>query len=204
MGQTHGRGPQAYARLPAFAHLCPSATRGGGGRPDSGRFHVPTAGLTRLLAAVLARDVTGSETPSGQKATSGVFFGVSRMVGLINQANTRLQTTLNSSATGGSTKSMQSRNSQDVDREGQVVVEMFENERLEGKLQAGDPKKFSDRDAAAGSGHDALPEGELPPGYEWSTDWEIDLNFNSVDRDGTLLASTMCGDVISSSARSDA
>lgn len=134
--------------------------------------------------------MTGSETPSGQKAGSSVFFGVSRMVGLINQANTRLQTSLNSAATGASTKSMQSRNSQDVDREGQVVSEMFENERLEGKLQPGDPKKFSDRDAAAGSGYDALPEGELPPGYEWSTDWEIDQNYTSVDRDGEQLAPT--------------
>lgn len=106
------------------------------------------------------------------------------MVGLINQANTRLQTTLNSTATGGSTKSMQTRNSQDVDRDGQAVSEIFENERLEGKLQPGDPKKYSDKDAASGAGHDTFPDVDLPSGYEWSTEWEIDQNYTSVDRDG--------------------
>lgn len=140
-----------------------------------------------MLCAVVVT-VAGADTPSG-KSGSSVFFGVSRMVGLINQANTRLQTSLqNNAASGAALKNMTSRNSQDVDRDGQVVVEMFENERLEGRLLPEDPKKFSDKDAAAGTGYDALPDGDLPSGYEWATEWEIDQNYTAVDRDGANCA----------------
>ncbi|RLN83991.1 hypothetical protein BBJ28_00016522, partial [Nothophytophthora sp. Chile5] len=124
------------------------------------------------------------------KLASGGFFGVSRMVGLINQANTRLQTTLQNTSTGpgGKAGAAPSRGSQEIDRDGQVVVEIFENERLEGKLQAMDPKRFSDRHAAPGAGQETQPDGDLPAGHEWVTDWEIDQNYTAVDREGWTYA----------------
>ncbi|KAI9909403.1 hypothetical protein PsorP6_014736 [Peronosclerospora sorghi] len=125
------------------------------------------------------------------KAAGGGFFGVSRMVALVNQANRSLQTSLQSTTTGpGGKANSQTKGSasQDVDRDHQVMVEIFENERLEGKLQPIDPRSFSDRHAAPGAGQDEKPEGELPPGHEWVTDWEIDHNYTAVDRDGWTYA----------------
>lgn len=136
-----------------------------------------------------------------QKHVTSVFSsGVSRMgaglTSMFTQAK-QLQTTLqqNAGATGGGTSIVNGgsarsqpslRSSQEIDRDGQLLVEIFENERLEGKLQATDPKRFSDRNAAAGSGQDAMPEGSLPEGNDWLTDWEIDQNYTAVDRDGML------------------
>uniref|UniRef100_A0AAV1VBE8 Uncharacterized protein n=1 Tax=Peronospora matthiolae TaxID=2874970 RepID=A0AAV1VBE8_9STRA len=135
---------------------------------------------------------TGVETPSTNgKATGGGFFGVSRMVALVNQANRSLQTSLQgTTAVPAGKAGSQTRGSglQDVDRDGQVVVEIFENERLEGKLQAMDPKHFSDHHAAPGAGHDERPEGDLPAGHEWVNDWEIDRSYTAVDRDGWTYA----------------
>ncbi|GMF21607.1 unnamed protein product [Phytophthora lilii] len=136
-------------------------------------------------------DATRLDTPNSGKAAGGGFFGVSRMVALVNQANRSLQTSLQNTAAGpGGKAGTQSRGSgsQDVDRDGQVVVEIFENERLEGKLQPMDPKRFSDRHAAPGAGQDEKPEGDLPTGHEWVTDWEIDQNYTAVDRDGWTYA----------------
>lgn len=138
-------------------------------------------------------------------ATSVFSSGVSRMGALFSQANTRLQTTLqntttavgahassNSSSSLSSSKlglsQSQQRGSQEVDREGQMLVEIYENERLDGKLLPSDPKKYSDRNAPAGSGHDTLPEGDLPEGHEWVTEWEIDQNYTAVDREGWTYA----------------
>ncbi|EEY56709.1 uncharacterized protein PITG_21000 [Phytophthora infestans T30-4] len=138
-----------------------------------------------------ASGATGLDTPNSGKAASGGFFGVSRMVALVNQANRSLQTSLQSTnVTPGGKSGTQSRGSgsQDIDRDGQVVVEIFENERLEGKLQPMDPKRFSDRHAAPGAGQDERPEGDLPAGHEWVTDWEIDQNYTAVDRDGWTYA----------------
>ncbi|ETI30454.1 hypothetical protein F441_07405 [Phytophthora nicotianae CJ01A1] len=135
-------------------------------------------------------DTKRLDTPNSGKAAGGGFFGVSRMVALVNQANRSLQTSLQSTtAAPGGKSGTQSRGSgQDVDRDGQVVVEIFENERLEGKLQPMDPKRFSDRHAAPGAGQDEKPEGDLPAGHEWVTDWEIDQNYTAVDRDGWTYA----------------
>ncbi|KUF94575.1 hypothetical protein AM588_10005410 [Phytophthora nicotianae] len=137
-----------------------------------------------------ASGAAGLDTPNSGKAAGGGFFGVSRMVALVNQANRSLQTSLQSTtAAPGGKSGTQSRGSgQDVDRDGQVVVEIFENERLEGKLQPMDPKRFSDRHAAPGAGQDEKPEGDLPAGHEWVTDWEIDQNYTAVDRDGWTYA----------------
>ncbi|KAH7461456.1 uncharacterized protein KRP23_14299 [Phytophthora ramorum] len=135
-------------------------------------------------------DTKRLDTPNSGKAAGGGFFGVSRMVALVNQANRSLQTSLQSTTAGPGGKTGQARGSgsQDVDRDGQVVVEIFENERLEGKLQPMDPKTFSDRHAAPGAGQDEKPEGELPAGHEWVSDWEIDQNYTAVDRDGWTYA----------------
>ncbi|POM72705.1 Hypothetical protein PHPALM_10544 [Phytophthora palmivora] len=136
-------------------------------------------------------DTKRLDTPNNGKAAGGGFFGVSRMVALVNQANRSLQTSLQSTtAAPGGKPGSQSRGSgsQDVDRDGQVVVEIFENERLEGKLQPMDPKQFSDRHAAPGAGQDEKPEGDLPTGHEWVSDWEIDQNYTAVDRDGWTYA----------------
>ncbi|KAG6622177.1 uncharacterized protein IUM83_09872 [Phytophthora cinnamomi] len=138
-----------------------------------------------------AAGAAGLDTPNNAKAAGGGFFGVSRMVALVNQANRSLQTSLQNTTGAPAGKSgTQSRGSgsQDVDRDGQVVAEIFENERLEGKLQPMDPKQFSDRHAAPGAGQDEKPEGDLPAGYEWVTDWEIDQNYTAVDRDGWTYA----------------
>jgi hypothetical protein len=112
------------------------------------------------------------------------------MVALVNQANRSLQTSLQNTAAGPGGKTLQSRGSgsQEIDRDGQVVVEIFENERLEGKLQPMDPKHFSDRHAAPGAGQEERPEGDLPAGHEWVSDWEIDQNYTAVDRDGWTYA----------------
>ncbi|CEG37697.1 uncharacterized protein PHALS_05756 [Plasmopara halstedii] len=130
----------------------------------------------------------GLETPNSVKAAGGGFFGVQRMVALVNQANRSLQSLQGTTAVQGGKAGTQTRGSQDVDRDGQVIVEIFENERLEGKLQAMDPKRFSDRHAAPGAGQDEKPEGDLTAGYEWVTDWEIDQNYTAVDRDGWTYA----------------
>ncbi|ETP46257.1 hypothetical protein, variant 2 [Phytophthora nicotianae P10297] len=146
--------------------------------------HAASSGAAGALGAA------GLDTPNSGKAAGGGFFGVSRMVALVNQANRSLQTSLQSTtAAPGGKSGTQSRGSgQDVDRDGQVVVEIFENERLEGKLQPMDPKRFSDRHAAPGAGQDEKPEGDLPAGHEWVTDWEIDQNYTAVDRDGWTYA----------------
>ncbi|KAK1942180.1 hypothetical protein P3T76_006502 [Phytophthora citrophthora] len=136
-------------------------------------------------------DTKRLDTPNSGKAAGGGFFGVSRMVALVNQANRSLQTSLQSTTAGpGGKPGSQNRGSgsQDIDRDGQVIVEIFENERLEGKLQPMDPKRFSDRHAAPGAGEDEKPEGELPSGHEWVTDWEIDQSYTAVDRDGWTYA----------------
>ncbi|OWZ16987.1 hypothetical protein PHMEG_0009144 [Phytophthora megakarya] len=130
-------------------------------------------------------DTKRLDTPNNAKAAGGGFFGVSRMVALVNQANKSLQTSLGTTAAPGGKPQAKG---QDVDRDGQVVVEIFENERLEGKLQPMDPKQFSDRHAAPGAGQDEKPEGDLPAGHEWVTDWEIDQNYTAVDRDGWTYA----------------
>ncbi|KAE8887402.1 hypothetical protein PF005_g3451 [Phytophthora fragariae] len=136
-------------------------------------------------------DTKRLDTPNNGKAAVGGFFGVSRMVALVNQANRSLQTSLQSTAgvpAGKAGAQSRGSGSQDVDRDGQVVVEIFENERLEGKLQPMDPKRFSDRHAAPGAGQDEKPDGDLPAGYEWVSDWEIDQNYTAVDRDGWTYA----------------
>lgn len=153
-------------------------------------MELPTDALP-LLCSV------GVDTQKQTHVTSVFSSGVSRMgaglTSMFTQAK-QLQTTLQQNAAanggtsivnGGSARSQPSlRSSQEIDRDGQLLVEIFENERLEGKLQATDPKRFSDRNAAAGSGQDAMPEGSLPEGNDWLTDWEIDQNYTAVDRDG--------------------
>lgn len=139
--------------------------------------------------------------------TSVFTSGVSRMgaglTSMFSQANTRLQTTLQNTAVTSSSASLahssssasqsrlgssQQRPSQEIDREGQMLVEIYEYERLDGKLQPQDPKKYCDKHAAPGTGHEAIPEGELPEGHEWVTEWEIDRNYTAVDHDGWTYA----------------
>ncbi|CAI5716025.1 unnamed protein product [Hyaloperonospora brassicae] len=141
-------------------------------------------------AATVSGATAGDTTSTNGKATGGGFFGVSRMVALVNSANRSLQSLQGTTAGPGGKAGLQTRGSglQDVDRDGQVAVEIFENERLEGKLQAMDPKRFSDHHAAPGAGHDERPEGDLPAGHEWVSDWEIDRNYTAVDRDGWTYA----------------
>ncbi|RLN47096.1 hypothetical protein BBJ29_002507 [Phytophthora kernoviae] len=168
----------------------------GGGSILPGNSTVESAAATATANHTASTSNTGTagaagvDSSSNGKAAGGGFFGVSRMVALVNQANTRLQTTLQSTATGPSGKSggTPSRGSQEIDRDGQVIAEIFENERLEGKLQPMDPKRFSDRHAAPGAGQETKPEGDLPAGHEWVTDWEIDQNYTAVDRDGWTYA----------------
>jgi hypothetical protein len=137
----------------------------------------------------------GDATTPQKQTNVGMFSsGVSRMgfglSSMLTHANTRLQTTLQQkviASVGG--KHHAGRGHSDIDREGQSMVEIYENERLDGKLHASDPKRYSARHALSGTGYDELPEGDLPEGHEWSTDWEIDLNYTSVDRDGWTYAS---------------
>lgn len=144
---------------------------------------------------------------------STMFGSVGRMAAftsMLSQATTRVQSTLatttgaahnnSSSSSNAATLAKSGTNSlrasqETVDRDGQHVVEMFENERLDGKALSaahGDPKRFSDKLAAPGTGQDTLPDsssdGLLPDGYEWASEWEIDLNYTAVDRDGWTYA----------------
>eukprot|EP00644_Phytophthora_capsici_P016761 jgi/Phyca11/122091/e_gw1.47.268.1 len=169
----------------------------GGGSLLPGNSSVESAAATAAANHAASSGTAGApaaaglDTPNSGKAAGGGFFGVSRMVALVNQANRSLQTSLQSTTAGpGGKPGSQNRGSgsQDIDRDGQVIVEIFENERLEGKLQPMDPKRFSDRHAAPGAGEDEKPEGELPSGHEWVTDWEIDQNYTAVDRDGWTYA----------------
>ncbi|CAH0479135.1 unnamed protein product [Peronospora belbahrii] len=169
----------------------------GGGSILPGNSSVENAAATAAANHTANSNTSGTsgapgvEVPNTGKAAGGSFFGVSRMVALVNQANRSIQTSLQSTAVvPGGKVGLQSRGlgSHDVDRDGQVIVEIFENERLEGKLQSMDPKNFSDRHAAPGGGQDEKPEGDLPVGHEWVTDWEIDQNYTAVDRDGWTYA----------------
>lgn len=98
---------------------------------------------------------------------------------MFNTANTKLQNSLNTNRTATSGP----RQINDVDREGQEVSEIFENERIDGSLNSQDPKKYSDM--ALGDGSDLFPEVELPPEYEWASEWEVDTAYTSVDKEGT-------------------
>ncbi|CAH0487773.1 unnamed protein product [Peronospora farinosa] len=149
-----------------------------------------TAAANHAASTTGVSGAAGLDTSTTGKAAGGGFFGVSRMVALVNQANRSLQSLQSTTAGPGGKTGSQSRGSglQDVDRDGQVIVEIFENERLEGKLQPMDPKCFSDRHAAPDAGQDEKPEGDLPLGHEWVTDWEIDQNYTAVDRDGWTYA----------------
>ncbi|UIZ24009.1 hypothetical protein KXD40_008206 [Peronospora effusa] len=149
-----------------------------------------TAAANHAASTAGVSGAAGLDTSTTGKAAGGGFFGVSRMVALVNQANRSLQSLQSTTAGPGGKTGSQSRGSglQDVDRDGQVIVEIFENERLEGKLQPMDPKCFSDRHAAPDAGQDEKPEGDLPLGHEWVTDWEIDQNYTAVDRDGWTYA----------------
>ncbi|TDH74021.1 hypothetical protein CCR75_009427 [Bremia lactucae] len=129
----------------------------------------------------------GLDSANNAKAAGGGFFGVSRMVALVNSANRSLQSLQGAPVIPGSKTGTQLRG-QEVDRDGQVIVEIFENERLEGALQPMDPRRFSDRHAAPGAGQDEKPVGDLPSGHEWMSDWEIDQNYTAVDRDGWTYA----------------
>ena len=104
---------------------------------------------------------------------------------MFNTANTKLQNSLNTtrSASTSTTKPIAEAD-EEIDREGQDVNETFENDRMGGELRNGDPRKYSDRDAAAGSGSDAFPEFDLPEGFEWSSEWEVDTSYTLVDKDG--------------------
>lgn len=136
-------------------------------------------------------------TPAKQTNVSNVWSsGVSRMgaglSSMLTQANNRLQTTLQSGNNATGSQKMQGptmrQPSSISEHEGQELVEIFENERLAGRLQPSDPKRYSDRDATPGSGSESFPEGELPDGHEWAGEWEIDQNYTSVDRDGWTYA----------------
>ncbi|KAL4160965.1 hypothetical protein PRNP1_001523 [Phytophthora ramorum] len=176
----------------AAASAMSSISGGGSLLPGNSSVESAAAAATanHTVNSSAAAGAAGLDTPNSGKAAGGGFFGVSRMVALVNQANRSLQTSLQSTTAGPGGKAGQARGSgsQDVDRDGQVVVEIFENERLEGKLQPMDPKTFSDRHAAPGAGQDEKPEGELPAGHEWVSDWEIDQNYTAVDRDGWTYA----------------
>ncbi|KAH7461455.1 uncharacterized protein KRP23_14299 [Phytophthora ramorum] len=176
----------------AAASAMSSISGGGSLLPGNSSVESAAAAATanHTASSSAAAGAAGLDTPNSGKAAGGGFFGVSRMVALVNQANRSLQTSLQSTTAGPGGKTGQARGSgsQDVDRDGQVVVEIFENERLEGKLQPMDPKTFSDRHAAPGAGQDEKPEGELPAGHEWVSDWEIDQNYTAVDRDGWTYA----------------
>ncbi|CAI5743514.1 unnamed protein product [Peronospora destructor] len=147
-----------------------------------------TAAANHAASTTGASGSAGLDTPITGKAAGGGFFGVSRMVALVNQANRSLQSLQSTTVVPGGKTGSQSKGLQDIDRDGQVIVETFENERLEGKLQPMDPKCFSDRHAAPDAGQDEKPEGDLPVGHEWVTDWEIDQNYTAVDRDGWTYA----------------
>ncbi len=77
-----------------------------------------------------------------------------------------------------------------------VVIEVFENERkqpLKGYckiLLPMDPKPFSDR---AGTIERKMESVELPPGWKWSTKWQVDMN-RAVDKDGWEYAVAFNGD----------
>lgn len=138
----------------------------------------------------------GDSSAKQTNVTSVFSSGVARMgVGfssMLNQANSRFQNTLQTkvgiSSTSHTARGNSTRGHSDIDREGQILVEMFENERLDGKLLPSDPKRFSDRNATPGSGHDELPDNELPEGHEWATEWEIDQGYTAVDREGWTYA----------------
>ncbi|GLE06152.1 hypothetical protein PINS_up015363 [Pythium insidiosum] len=97
----------------------------------------------------------GGGPPKANNMTT--VFSVARMASMLTQANNRFQTTLQatkvgmSSANSATARPPTARGHHDVDRDGQLLVEVFENERLDGPLRSSDPKKFSDRHASAGS-----------------------------------------------------
>jgi hypothetical protein len=105
------------------------------------------------------------------------------LTSMLSQANNKLQTTLQNNVTSAPKSSI----SRSLDsREGQILVEIYENERLDSKLLPSDPKKFSDEKASPGFGYETIPEGNLSAGCVWTCDWEIDQNYTAVDKDGTF------------------
>lgn len=102
---------------------------------------------------------------------------------MFNTANSKLQNSLNTNRTPSTSSA---RPASDVDRNGQEVKETYENERLDTELTDEDPLKYSAKEALTGSGTKTFPEVELPEGYEWCDDWEIDTSYTSVDKEGNL------------------
>ncbi|KAJ0405794.1 hypothetical protein P43SY_003644 [Pythium insidiosum] len=198
-------GHQDRSAAPTAGAAAASATTADGGSADdlppgwrlvssrhSGRdyyLHIATGHTQwdKPTEAEPKRDANSGMGGGPPKANNmGTVFSVARMASMLTQANNRFQTTLQAtkvgmSATNSATRPPAARG-HDVDRDGQVLVEVFENERLDGPLRATDPKKFSDRHAAAGSGHDDIPDGDLAEGHQWVTDWEIDQAYTAVDR----------------------
>lgn len=103
------------------------------------------------------------------------------LTSMFSQANTKLQTTLQNNV-GNSIRAPSAKNSH---KDTQLIAEIFEYERLDGKISKSlDPKRYSDRLAVGDSGSELFPEVDLSEGYEWTSEWEIDKNYTSVDRDG--------------------
>lgn len=191
-GNANNGGSSASTSIFGAAASAMSSISGGSILPGNSNVEsaaaAATANHTAKSNSAGASGAAGLETANSGKAVGGGFFGVQRMVALVNQANRSLQSLQSTTVAQGGKAGTQSRGSQDVDRDGQVIVEIFENERLEGNLQAMDPRHFSDRHAAPGAGQDEKPEGDLPAGHEWVTDWEIDQNYTAVDRNGWTYA----------------
>ncbi|OQS00398.1 hypothetical protein ACHHYP_03638 [Achlya hypogyna] len=72
--------------------------------------------------------------------------------------------------------------------DGESTQYVYEYDRVDGGVlrPSVDPKRYGDASATIGQGDDMFPTTSLPEGYEWTSEWEIDLfsNWASVDKDG--------------------
>ncbi|KDO32412.1 hypothetical protein SPRG_02889 [Saprolegnia parasitica CBS 223.65] len=72
--------------------------------------------------------------------------------------------------------------------DGELTEYVYEHDRVDGGVlrPSVDPKRYGDASAAIGLGDDVFPTTTLPEGYEWTSEWEVDLfsNWASVDKDG--------------------
>ncbi|CCI48799.1 unnamed protein product [Albugo candida] len=148
----------------------------------------PTSSEAPKVASQVQQQKQTNVFGTGSVFTSGVSRMGAGLTSMFSQANTKLQTTLQNNV-GTSTRVPSSKNSHPSDKDTQLVAEIFEYERLDGKMsKISDPKRYSDRLAIGDSGSETFPEGDLPEGYEWTSEWEIDKNYTLVDRDGWTYA----------------
>ncbi|OQR94566.1 hypothetical protein THRCLA_08146 [Thraustotheca clavata] len=72
--------------------------------------------------------------------------------------------------------------------DGESAEYVYEYDRVDGNIlrPSVEPKKYGDASAGIGQGDDVFPSVNVPDGFEWTSEWEIDLfsNWASVDKDG--------------------